>query len=149
MKELKITKRNLPHWTLEHSVYFITFRTSKGILSEKEKTILFDHIKNGHKNFYTLHSLVIMPDHVHLIIECNKGYPLPRIMKGIKGVSAYKINKARCTKGELWQQESFDRIIRNEKEYNQKTLYIYYNPFKKGLTAEPENYPWWYFNEEI
>jgi formylmethanofuran dehydrogenase subunit E-like metal-binding protein len=70
-------------------------------------------------------------------------------MKGIKGVSAYKINKSRNSKGELWQQESFDRIIRDEKEYNEKMTYMYYNPFKKELVDDPEKYEWWYLNEEI
>lgn len=149
MEELNITRRNLPHWTNKDSVYFVTFRVRRKVLSENEKQIAFEHIIDGNGRFYTLHALVVMPDHLHMILECNKSYSLSRVMKGIKGLSAYKINKSRNSRGQLWQQESFDRIIRNEKEYKVKMAYMYYNPFKKELVDDPEKYEWWYLNEVI
>ena len=84
-----------------------------------------------------------------MIIKPSDGYSLSRIMKGTKGVSANIINKQRGTKGQIWQDESFDRIIRDEAEYHEKILYMYNNPIKRELTEDPENYYGWYINEDL
>ena len=68
-------------------------------------------------------------------------------MHGIKGASAYKINQLRKTKGSVWQKESFDRIVRDGNEFDEKLNYMYNNPIKKELTENPENYVGWYYNE--
>jgi len=44
-------RRNLPHWQLPRSIYFITFRTYQGlILDDKSKQIIYDNIMVGSKN---------------------------------------------------------------------------------------------------
>ena len=44
----------------------------------------------------------------------------------------------------VWQNENFDRIIRNEKELNQKIDYIINNPVTSGLVDNPDEYKWMY-----
>ncbi len=63
--ELKITRRKLPHWTLEGAIYFVTFRVLTGVLTDEEMAITYEHIKKGNSRFYLLIALVVMPDHVH------------------------------------------------------------------------------------
>jgi putative transposase len=118
-------------------------------MSVEQQLITLNHIKDGNKKFYTLHAVIVMPDHVHMILEPLPGYSLSRIMKGIKGASARKINKARNSYGSIWQDESFDRIIRDEKEYNEKMIYMFENPLRAGLTEKPEDYHGWYQNDNI
>ena len=89
---------------------------------------------------------VVMPDHIHLIlkpfvVESDTEYSLSKILQSIKGFSAREINKVRGTKGALWQDESFDRIIRDNDEYLEKWNYIRGNPVKVGLCQAPEEYP--------
>jgi REP element-mobilizing transposase RayT len=146
---LLIKKRNLPHWTKSNSIYFITFNLFSGELSCDERTIVYKHIIAGNNKFYTLHILTVMPDHIHMIADPIKLYTLGRIMKGTKGVSAHLINKHRGTNGSIWQQESFDRIIRDKKEYDEKMVYIYNNAIKKSLVDNPEEYEWLYVNREL
>ena len=138
--EFKISRRNLPHWSLQNATYFITFRAKKENLSKDEQMIALFHITEGNNKFYNLYAAVVMPDHVHLIIQPQKGMNLSRIMKGIKGVSGRKINNHRKTKGPIWLAESFDRIIRNEKEFLEKMNYILNNPVKQELTDDPLHY---------
>ncbi len=146
---LKIKKRNLPHWTIDDATYFITFNSiDRKPLSSEDQKIAMDHIKEGNNKFYDLLCVVIMPDHVHLIFKPLEKYNLPDIMKGIKGVSAHKINVKNGGTGSIWQDESYDRIIRNEKELIEKIHYMYDNPKKEGLTEETYDYSGWYFNEE-
>jgi REP element-mobilizing transposase RayT len=149
MDELKITQRHLPHWELSGSTYFVTFRLKDGVMNKEEQIIVLEHIKDGNGKFYTLIAVVVMPDHVHLLFIPKEGYTLSRIMKGIKGVSSHKINLKRKISGTIWQDESFDRIMRNEDELKEKINYMLYNPLKKGLTDNPENYYGWYYNEKF
>jgi len=91
---------------------------------------------------------MVMPDHVHLLLKPSEGISLSRVMHGIKGVTAHKINLLRKTHGSIWQKESYDRIMRDGKEVDEKLNYMYNNPLKKGLTDNPDHYIGWWFNEK-
>jgi REP element-mobilizing transposase RayT len=144
--ELSINRRNLPHWQLSNSTYFITFRLKSGIINDDEKGIVLDIIKHFHTIRYWVTAIVVMPDHIHLMLkpvvsESKAEFSLSKILQGIKGFSAREINKARGSKGSLWQEESFDRIVRDHDEYLEKWNYIRNNPVKTGLCQSPEGYP--------
>lgn len=147
--ELNINRRHLPHWTMDDVAYFLTFRVKRGELSIEEQIMVLNLIKEGDNKFYSLLAVVIMPDHVHLILIPKSGYSLSQIMKGMKGKSAREINKLRNAKGSIWQDESFDRIIRDEDELIEKLNYMLNNPLKAGLTNDAWNYHGWYFNENV
>ncbi|MFI5144991.1 MAG: transposase [Ignavibacteria bacterium] len=116
-------------------------------MSYPEKKIVYDHVLEGHKHFYILLALTVMPEHFHIILHPMKDFPLKRIMKGIKGVTANKINLERKTKGSIWMDESYDRIIRNEKEFGAIANYMLNNPVERGLIDYPWKYEFWFFNE--
>ena len=91
--------------------------------------------------------MVVMPDHVHIIftpLKDNEGNPfgLAEIMSGIKGASAHSINQALNRRGRVWQDESFDHVLRSDESTYSKVLYICENPVRKGLVATEDEYPW-------
>jgi REP element-mobilizing transposase RayT len=144
--DLFITRRNLPHWRLPGSIYFATFRLQSGIISEDERMIVLDAIKHFHRIRYWVTAAVVMPDHVHLmfkptVVESDAEYSLSKILQGVKGFSAWGVNKYRGTNGALWQDESFDRIVRDYDEFLEKWNYIRNNPVKAELCNAPEDYP--------
>ncbi len=146
--ELQRTQRNLPHWTKEGSTYFITFRAI-GKLSQEEQALVFNHLIEGDGKYYSIGAAVVMTDHVHIVLANHENYDLSAIMKGIKGVSARLVNKMRViTDSPVWQDESYDRIIRNERELQEKITYIIENPLKEGLIGEQESYPYLYVANE-
>jgi putative transposase len=145
---LKITRRHLPHWTFPDSTYFVTYRLCSKPFSDDEVAFILDHLKSGDRVFYALIAATVMPDHVHLIFAPKAEFDLSRIMKGIKGKSSRLLNIRRGTAGNNWQDESWDRIIRNEDDFKEKLNYMYMNAVKRGLTTEPEKYIGWYFNAE-
>jgi REP element-mobilizing transposase RayT len=147
--ELKIKRRRLPHWTLEGSTYFVTFRLRSKNLSALERKVVLDHIRSGHGKFYDLAATVVMPDHVHLILKPWNGFDLSRILKGIKGVSARLLNAMRGTSGTLWQKESMDRILRDDKEFEVKLQYMIDNPLKSQIIKNDEDYDGWFFNPDF
>lgn len=137
---LEKRRRNLPHWTLDGSCYFVTFRLKSGLLTEPERMIVLNHIKSGDLQFYRLAAAVIMPDHVHLLLRPQADYSLSRVMKGIKGVSARLINQHRQQTGNVWQDESWDRIMRDQAEFEEKLNYMANNPVKAGLVKHIDEY---------
>jgi len=146
---IQIKRRHLPHWTLNGATYFITFNTLKGDLSIECQKLTLDVIKEGNHKFYTLIACIVMPNHVHIILTPNEGCTLTRIMKGMKGKSARAINTLSASSGSIWQDESYDRIIRNRRELLNKINYIINNPVKKGLTDDPMNYHGLFLNNDI
>ncbi len=86
---------------------------------------------NGER--HRLHAAVIMPTHVHLLMEPLEGHDLSLIMQGIKGASAREINKLLGSSGTFWLDESYDHVVRSEKQYWRFVRYILENPAKAGL----------------
>lgn len=141
--ELIVRRRHLPHWTLQGSTYFATFRLAGGELAAPERRIVIDHLTHGDPEFYTLIAAVVMPDHVHVLLRPNESIELSRVMKGVKGVSARLLNAHRGRRGRVWQAESFDRIVRDHAELDEKLHYMLNNPVKAGLVSDGWKYDGW------
>ncbi len=144
MADLSISHRHLPHWSLNGAWYYVTFCLGSGTLTDQEQQLVLGHIKSGHPKFYRLTALCVMPDHVHVILSPNNGRKISDIMKGIKGVSSRDINRLRGVRGALWQGESWDRILRDEGEFQEKLKYMLMNPVEEGLTDDPWTYRGWF-----
>ena len=118
-------------------------------MNDVEILLARNHLIEGENKFYDLYAAVVMNNHAHLIQMPFDNYSLSEIMKGIKGVSANRINKLRKSNGSLLQEESFDRIIRDEKEFNEKLEYMFKNPVKAGITENTWTYIGWFLNERL
>ena len=78
-----------------------------------------------------------MPNHVHLLIEPKA--PAPKITQYVKGVSARRANELLQRTGQpFWQDESFDRWVRSQREMEKIIRYIEMNPVSANLASEPE-----------
>lgn len=87
---------------------------------------------------YELGCYVVMPNHVHAIVRplAPASMPLEKILQSWKRHSSQAINKLLRKTGSLWQDESFDRIIRDDLHLYQSIQYIGRNPAKAKLTAQ-------------
>jgi putative transposase len=90
---------------------------------------------------YVLHTFVVMPNHVHLLISPRVPVPMPT--KSLKGITALRANPLlKKTGNPFWQRESYDHEVRSEAEMERIRCYIERNPVKAGLVAEPSHYRW-------
>ena len=79
-----------------------------------------------------------MPNHVHAVVRplmCEEE-PLERILQSWKRYTAREINRQFELTGAFWQEESFDRIIRDEEHLWRVLQYIGTNPVKAGLSRD-------------
>lgn len=105
-------------------------------------------IKFRNNKYYDLYAYCIMPNHVHLVFKLLKyngdiDYPVTKILQSLKRYTAKKANKLLNRKGQFWQHESFDRVIRDQKELESTILYVINNPVKAGLV---ENWRHWSYS---
>ena len=89
---------------------------------------LQDRMHHFHGERYQLNTWVIMPNHCHLVIRPFDGYELENLIGAMKGVTAKHINAAIGQSGELWEQECFDRIVRDTEHLDRVVQYIGNNP---------------------
>lgn len=75
-----------------------------------------------------VHCYVIMPNHVHIILETNGEKKASDLIGRLKSISAHMINRLLGRKGSLWQYEIYDRLIRNAEHYWRAVRYIVRNP---------------------
>jgi REP element-mobilizing transposase RayT len=88
-----------------------------------------------------LHSYVVMPNHVHLLM--TPLVEVSKVMQSLKRFTAREGNRILGLTGQpFWQDESYDRLVRDETEFQRIADYIEMNPVKSGLAATPEEFPW-------
>jgi REP element-mobilizing transposase RayT len=82
---------------------------------------------------YLLDAFVLMPNHVHILVKPLPGYDLSSILHSWKSFTANQINKAIEAAGPVWQDESYDHVVRSESQLEFYRNYIRENPAKAGL----------------
>jgi REP element-mobilizing transposase RayT len=97
---------------------------------------LADAILHFQGERYFVSSYVIMPNQCHLTMQPYADCDLEEILKGIKGVVARQANSKSNRGGALWQQESYDRIVRDEEHLWRILQYIGRNPYKAQLPRD-------------
>ncbi|MGA9508743.1 MAG: transposase [Candidatus Sulfotelmatobacter sp.] len=146
---MQFYRRNLPHMQRDYTPHFITFCTKfRRILPDWARDIVLGCCVHDHGRRYRLEAAVVMPDHVHLILtpsidETRRTITsLVDIMKAIKGASAHAINRHARHHGPIWQEESFDRVVRSSESLDAKIAYILENPVRKALVLDWREYRW-------
>lgn len=101
-------------------------------------TILRNHMLEGDTVHYHLGDFVIMPNHVHLLLNLVAGIELDKALHRIKSGSAFLCNQALGRKGKLWQKESYDHLVRDSRELRSFRNYIRNNPDKARIAVPKE-----------
>jgi putative transposase len=117
-------------------------------------TSIIEKLKSFDGQYYHLDAYCVMSNHVHALLDFSIQLPpnfmdfkeeeyvqLHQVMKLIKGSTGYNANKLLGLNGKFWEEETFDRYIRNEKHRSIVIKYILNNPIKIGLCKFWEEYP--------
>ena len=89
-----------------------------------------------HNKHYELGCFVVMANHCHLAIRVFDGYDLEVEVGAIKSVVAHFVNRREALHGQLWQEESYDRIIRDPEHLYRVVQYIGTNPRRAGIARK-------------
>ncbi len=99
-----------------------------------------DALLHGDGERYRLICWVVMPNHVHTLIETRDGHPLPKIVHGWKSFTANQANRDLGRTGQFWARDYFDRYIRDDRHLAAVIAYIENNPVKAGLVDRAEDW---------
>ena len=77
---------------------------------------------------YRLGEFVIMPNHVHALVQMLPGHELSDAIKAWKSISARRIRKRLERLGSYWMDEYFDHIVRSNERLERFVDYIHQNP---------------------
>ena len=128
-------------------IYCLTFTVSKRepLLSFETAPILARLLyKNAIVKDHTLLCWVIMPDHVHLLIQLGHKESLSTFVANLKGQSSRQINQALQRSGPFWQDGFYDHALRSEDDCKAFARYIVANPIRAGLVTSVRNYAFWH-----
>ena len=91
---------------------------------------------------YRLLAWVVMPNHVHALIETLPGFPLSDIVQSWKSFTAKEANRVLNRSGRFWMEDYFDRYVRDEIHLSATMSYIDRNPVDAGLVRRAQEWRW-------
>lgn len=126
--------------------------------------IVEDALLYGDGVRYRLLAWVVMPNHVHVLIEQKAEWPLAKVVQSWKRHTSREIHRLdlgalSCTRQNsqnaeynsalpansnppLWQRDYWDRFVRNERHFQTIKRYIEENPVTAGLATNAQQWPW-------
>ena len=136
---------------LDSILHFAVLYHDNAVFFQKKSDVVIIDNSNYHSFTKEIHFILyrwtIMPNHVHLLLrplinpQTGKYYVLYKILQSIKKYSGRQANRILNKKGQFWHYESYDHIIRNQKEFNWIWNYIDYNAVKAGLANSGKEWP--------
>jgi putative transposase len=102
------------------------------------------------KHFFHLWAYCIMPNHVHLLIKHHEDAPLLcDIMKRHKSYTGRVCNQLIGETDKFWNRETYDHLVRNQKEFDRIAWYILSNPVKAKLVEKWQDWPYTYAHPDL
>jgi putative transposase len=153
-------------------LYFVTFNTllKRPLLANDSVHAAFrSYAERGLEFNVATGRYVLMPDHVHVFVRIGRDMTLRRWESGLKqclgksltqlghkpttvplrGVASALCARGRATGSTLqsklksfWQPGFFDHLLRHDESYAQKWDYVWRNPVRAKLVAQPEDWPY-------
>ena len=87
-----------------------------------------------------IYGYVVMPEHVHLLLNEPERNTLAQAIKSLKQGVARRL--ALRAENSFWQARYYDFNVWSERKFVEKLRYIHRNPVKRGLIERPEDWEW-------
>jgi REP element-mobilizing transposase RayT len=121
----------------EHMENWLDAGCGNCLLSQPQYSqIVAKALQHFEQERYLLDHWVIMPNHIHVLLIPLEPYTLENILHSWKSFTSHEINKLSQSEGQIWQHESFDHIVRNERQLEHFRQYILEN-WKNAKSSTP------------
>jgi putative transposase len=135
-------------------------------LLDRRQTLLVDRIEllreavaaTRQSHTFSIDAFVVLPDHLHAVWSLPDGDSdfstrwrliknrFARALPRHEPLDAVRI--ARNERG-IWQRRFWEHRIRDEADYARHVEYCYINPFKHGLVARVQDWPYSSFHRDV
>lgn len=125
-------------------IYFVTICTEqrRPIFRECGRArIAVEELRKVADRMHVLvHAFCVMPDHVHILVEGKTlTSDLVRFVRQWKQGTGYMFRRELPPR--FWQRRFHDHVLRRAEDSESVAWYIWMNPVRKGIVAEPQAYP--------
>ena len=124
--------------------HFITFscHDRKPLLLPPEAKNRFEKVLEEIRSRHRLAvaGYVLMPEHVHLLVDEPPTTPLATVLQVLKQTSSRQLKSS--DEERFWLARYYDFNVSSYAKYLEKLRYIHRNPVTRGLVERPEDYPW-------
>jgi len=109
--------------------------------SDRIKDMLLSVIAQARRRFkFSIDTVCIMDNHIHLLLRPNDGESLSRIMQWILSVFAIRFNRFFGLIGHVWYDRFKSVVIGGLRQFARAYSYITENPVVARLVAQAEEY---------
>lgn len=144
-KNFHIWQGRLPHWRADDVTYYVTFRHSRP-LDDKERDTLLKALLSSEDRTLLFQIACVLPERSELIFKLvdlpeKRQAEFAKVIEGAKRKAGKQIMKSTGERYPPFWEESYDRIIRDEAEFEERLLTILESPVANGLSELPDDYP--------
>jgi putative transposase len=121
-----------------HFLAFSCFRRRSYLSTVAARELFEDALERVRLRYpFVVAGYVVMPEHVHLLLNEPIRAPLSRTVQALKlSVSM------RSRQRPFWQAHYYDFNVYSHEKFVEKLRYIHRNQVKRGLTLKPANWKW-------
>jgi len=123
-----------------HFVTFTCYHREALLTTAHTKRLVEQALEQARRQYgFWVSGYVIMPEHVHLLVSEPERLPLSRALQAMKQSVARRLIGGR---EHFWQARYYDFNVYTRKKRLEKLSYMHWNPVKRGLVKEPQDWVW-------
>ena len=143
-QNFKIWRGRLPHWRADDVKYYVTFRHRRE-LDEQERNLLLRSLLRAEGRKFEMQIVCVLPEVTELIFTVmpdpsGEPYELADIVEKAKSKAGKLIIKKSRERFPPFYTESYDRILRDDSEFEEFWQRIFDSPVTLELVEDPEEY---------
>lgn len=121
-----------------HFLTFSCYRRRRNFESAQSRTIFESSLEKVRGQCgLCVYGYVVMPEHVHLLVDEPAQCELARAMQSLK----QSVARTRAA-DPFWQARYYDFNVWSQRKFVEKLRYIHRNPVQRGLVERPEGWKW-------
>ena len=93
------------------------------------------------KNIWKLIAFVMMPDHIHLIIQLGENKPLRAAIESLTKFVDREYQLRCKNRVKLWQKNYYKHVIEDRRSLEKHIRYVVENPIRKGFVENICSWP--------
>jgi len=145
MKKPKVLELRKGRTSIANQIYLITTVTNKRIPAFFNLYAARLLVQAMHDNALDVDTLcyVIMPDHLHWLVQLEEGQSLSQLMQQVKTRSGFYIEQYFNLSEELWQAGYHEHALGKDEDIKAVARHVIANPLRAGLVDRIEDYSLW------
>jgi putative transposase len=129
----------LPHWRADNVIYYVTFRHRRQLEPHEASRVVYHILKHDSKSLDVIIACVL-PETTELLFRVNSEKEFSDFIEKAKTKAGKEIIKKSGERFPPFFEESYDRIIRDDTEFEEFWTKILESPVAHELVEEPGDY---------